>query len=359
MNKSTLTTVLEDAGLSPYQAEAYVTVLELGSASATDVAEESDVPDPRIYDVLRDLEQRGYVETYEQDSLHARAYSPESVLEDLRERADRFENAAEEIEDRWEAPTMDSHTVSFVKRIDTVLDKAEAKIRAAENQVLVAVSQSQYIRLRDALQDARERGVHVRLAIYAEEDALHSLPDESELRAVATEARYRSIPMPLIALVDRTATCFAPHDLSTNRYGIIVEDRTHAYVFHWFFMAGLWESTEPLFTDDDDSLPRTYVNIRNCIRDIAPLLRDGATVTATVQGLDVDSGSEVTLEGEIADIDYPSLESTGRDPLFSYLGGQATITVETDDGPIDVGGWGAVIEDYEATRIVLEDIRYD
>lgn len=356
MNGSTLTTVLEDAGLSPYQAEAYVTVLELGSASATDVADKSGVPDPRIYDVLRDLEQRGYVETYEQDSLHVRAYSPESVLEDLRGRAERFEDAANEIEGLWESPEIDSHTVSLVKRIDTVLDKAEAKIRAAENQVLIAVSQSQYVRLRDALKDAHDRGVHVRLAIYVEEGSNHSLPPESELRTVATEARYRSIPMPLIVLVDRTATCFAPHNLSTNRYGIIVEDRTHAYVFHWFFMAGLWESTEPLFTDEDESVPRTYVNIRNCIRDIAPLLEDGATITATVEGINVESGAAVTLEGKIVDIDYPSLEDAGRDSLFSYLGGQATITVETDDGTMEVGGWGAVIEDYEATRIVIEDV---
>lgn len=359
MNKSTLTTVLEDAGLSPYQAEAYVTVLELGSASATDVAEESDVPDPRIYDVLRDLEQRGYVETYEQDSLQARAYSPESVLEDLRERADRFEDAAEEIENRWEAPTMDTHTVSFVKRIDTVLDKAEEKIRAAETQIQVAVSRDQFVRLRSALKEAHDRGVHISLAIYVAEDSNYSLPSESELREVATEARYRSIPMPLIALVDRTATCFAPHTLSTNRYGIIVEDRTHAYIFHWFFMAGLWESTEPVFEDEDDSLPQTYVNIRKCIRDVAPLLDDGATVTATVQGIDVESSSEVTLEGTIVDTSYPSLEAAGLEPPFSYLGGQATIIVETDDGIVEVGGWGAVIEDYEATRIVIEDVNYD
>ncbi|MCU4716972.1 TrmB family transcriptional regulator [Halapricum hydrolyticum] len=357
MDTSTLTTVLEDAGLSPYQADAYVTILELGSASATDIAEKSDVPDPRIYDVLRDLEKHGYIETYEQDSLHARAYSPDSVLEDLRERADRFEQAADEIEDRWEAPTMDSHTVSFVKRMDTVLDKAETKIREAVNQVQVAADREQYERLRPALKAAHENGVHIRLALYLEEG--ESLPPKEELDSVATQVRYRAIPMPFIALVDRTSTCFAPHVLSANRYGIIVEDRTHAYVFHWFFMAGLWESTEPLVEDTDDSLPRTYVNIRQCIRDVWPLLEDGATLSVSVEGLEVESGSTVSFDGKIVDVSYPSLEAAGTDAPFLYLGGQATITIETDDGTVDVGGWGSVIEDYEATKIVLEGVTYE
>ena len=49
MDAGALRSTLEDAGLSPYQAEAYVTLLDLGAASATTVAEASGVPDPRIY----------------------------------------------------------------------------------------------------------------------------------------------------------------------------------------------------------------------------------------------------------------------------------------------------------------------
>ncbi len=69
MDDSELTDVLEDAGLSPYQAEAYDALLQLGAASATELADACAVPTARIYDVLRDLETKGYIETYEQDSL--------------------------------------------------------------------------------------------------------------------------------------------------------------------------------------------------------------------------------------------------------------------------------------------------
>jgi len=50
MDDDELSAVLYDAGLSPYQAEAYVTLLELGTATATAVADACEVPDPRIYD---------------------------------------------------------------------------------------------------------------------------------------------------------------------------------------------------------------------------------------------------------------------------------------------------------------------
>ena len=64
VNRSELISALRDAGLSPYQADAYVTILEVGAAPVTDIAEASGVPDPRIYDVLRDLEAEGYIELY-------------------------------------------------------------------------------------------------------------------------------------------------------------------------------------------------------------------------------------------------------------------------------------------------------
>lgn len=357
MEKEELIDALEDAGLSPYQAEAYVTVLELGSASATDIAETSTVPDPRIYDVLRDLEKDGYVETYEQDSLHARAYSPEVVLKDLRSRAKRFEDAADEIENRWEEPEMDTHTVSFVKRIDTVLDKAETKIESAETQIQIALSRSQLERLRPALERAHERGVHIRLALHVDSEA--DLPGESEMGSVVTEAQYRLLPMPFVALIDRTAACFAPHDLSMNRYGIIVEDRTHAYVFHWFFMAGIWESTKELYAVDDSSLPRSYVDVRNCIYDIAPLIEDGATIEATIYAFDVETGTEVTLKGTVSDVIYPKVENLSEDIPFAYIGGQATLLLDTGEKTCKVGGWGALVEEFEATRIVIESISYE
>jgi len=71
MDTEDLRDALEDAGLSQYQAEAYTALLRLGTASATELADACAVPTARIYDVLRDLEGKAYIETYEQGSLHS------------------------------------------------------------------------------------------------------------------------------------------------------------------------------------------------------------------------------------------------------------------------------------------------
>ncbi|SEV83292.1 TrmB family transcriptional regulator [Natrinema salifodinae] len=356
MDGDELIATLEDAGLSPYQADAFVTLLELGSASATDVAEASSVPDPRIYDVLRGLEEKGYVETYEQDSLHARAHDPADVLADLRSRANRFETAADEIEDRWSRPDLEDHKVSIVKRLDTVLTRADELIRSAANQVQIGLTPAQFDDLAPALAAARENGVDVKVCLVPPIDEEPSLPSTETLSETCTEARYRELPSPFVALVDRTWTCFSPHGGSTNEYGVIVNDRTHAYVFNWYFLTCLWEIHEPIYSARDDEPPITYVDIRRCLRDVEPLLAEGRTIEATVAGFETDAGREVTRRGTITDVTYGEHPANGDRTPLSHLAGEASLTIATDDGTHTVGGWGAMLEDYEARRITIEAI---
>jgi sugar-specific transcriptional regulator TrmB len=357
MNSDDLVEILEDAGLSPYQAEAYVAVLELGASSATDIAEASSVPDPRIYDVLRDLEGKGYVETYQQDSLHARAHDPGGVLQDLQTRAERFSEAADEIEDRWNRPAMEDHRVSIVKRIETVIERAESLIESAENQVQLSANPAQYERLAPALRSAREAGADVKLSLYTQSGDEPALPDEAELAETCTEARHRELPSPFIALVDRTWTCFSPHTRSVNEYGILVDDRTHTYVFHWYFLTCLWEVWEPLYVEGNEEPPITYVEIRHCVRDIAPLIDDGATVRATVEGYDTTTDERVELSGRLVETVYAGVSSANADdPPLSQLAGQVQITIDTGGETHTVGGWGAMLEAVEAQRITITAI---
>lgn len=357
MDGNELTEILEDAGLSPYQADAFVTLLGLGSASATDIAQASDVPDPRIYDVLRGLEEMGYIETYEQNSLHARAHDPADVLADLRSRANRFETAADEIEDRWSRPDIEEHKVSIVKRLDTVLTRADELIRSATNQVQIGLTPAQFRDLSDALASAHESGVDVKICLFPATGTEPDLPSMEALASTCTEARYRTLPSPFVALVDRSWTCFSPHGDSTNEYGVIVNDRTHTYVFHWYFLTCLWEIHESIYSARGDEPPITYVDLRQCLRDVEPLLEDGVTVEATVYGFETDTGREVTRRGTITDVTYTghSTSEERETPLF-HLAGKASLTLATDDGPYTVGGWGAMLEDYEATRITIESL---
>jgi len=329
----------------------YATLLELGTASATEIADESGVPGPRIYDVLRSLADRGYAETYEQDTLQARAHDPDEVLADLRNRADQFEAAAEEIETRWEQPEIKHNKVSIVKRFQTVVDRTRQFIEAATHQIHLSVSADDIETLRPALQEAHDRGVAVHISLYTADG--ERLPTADTFEGIAREVRARRLPSPFVALVDRQQTCFFHHPDAVDQYGILVDDRTHSYVFHWYFLASLWEHCETIYTERPADLPIEYVDIRRLVADIAPVVSDGITLAVSVEGHDTDTGERVSCTGTVTDTEYAT--STDTADSHSQVAGQATLYVETDDGELSVGGWGAIIEDVEATRIVVED----
>ncbi|WP_435320669.1 TrmB family transcriptional regulator [Haloarchaeobius sp. TZWSO28] len=357
MNSDELREVLQEAGLSPYQSKAYVALLELGTASARELVEASDVPDPRIYDVVRSLEDRGYVETYEQDTMRARAHSPADVLEDLQSRASRFEQAADEIEDRWEQPELDRHAASIVKRFETVVDRARLFIEEAENQIQLSASLEQYEQLEGVLAEALERGVYIQLSIYTAPDEEYELPAQERLAKTTTEARHRPIPSPFVALIDRRKACFGPHEDALNEYGVLVDDRMHEYVFHWYYVGCLWEICDEIYTARNDEPPIEYVDVREFIRDVEPLLLDGVTVGVRVLGKDVSSGEERILEGDLTDVYYEGDGYVGANEIpLAQLAGRASITVETSEGEFTVGGEGAMLEDIEGIRLTMTEI---
>ncbi|WP_193309431.1 TrmB family transcriptional regulator [Halorubrum halophilum] len=355
MDRAELTETLEDAGLSPYQADAYVTVLELGAAPVTRVADASGVPDPRIYDVLRDLESAGYIETYKQESLYARANDLDEITGDLRTRASRFTAATEEIERRWNEPSVEQSTVSIVTRFETVIKNAAEFIDDAETQVNVSLGIEHFDRLRGALKAATERGVRVNLSLHTPDGDPADLPGPDALAEVCSEARHRRLPSPFVVIVDRTKTCFAPHAGSTNEYGVLVDDRTHSYVFHWYFLTTQWDTWESIYTSRSDDPPIDYIDIRYCVRDVAPLLRDGASVKLRIEGTDTQSGADRVVEGLLSEVIVTGDGAVDAETIASY-GGQVGLIVETADGTVEVGGWGAMVEAVEAHQITVEAV---
>ncbi len=358
MDRSELVAALEAAGLSPYQADAYVALLGLGSAPVTAIAEACSVPDPRIYDVLRDLEAEGYIELYEQEALYARAFGLEEVIADLQQQAEQFAEAAEEIERRWDQPAIQETSVSVVTQFDTVVKNATDSIRRADDQVQAAVGTDHYESLYPALRTATENGVKVNLSLYTGDEDIDAFVAEEDLAAVCTELRHRTLPSPFVVVVDRTKTYFAPHEGSTNEYGVLIEDRTHTHVFHWFFLTNQWDGWEPYYASGGEGFPTDYTDIRYCVREIGPLLGAATTVRVSLEGVDTRTQRPRTVEGVVVDVRF-SGPGDGGDPhsgSIANYGGKVSLVVETEEGQVEVGGWGSTLEDVEAHQITVVSV---
>ena len=72
--------MLKGLGLTMYEAQAYVTLTSLISATATEISEKSEIPRSKIYDVLKKLYKKEYIEIEDGRPLTYNVKSPVEVL---------------------------------------------------------------------------------------------------------------------------------------------------------------------------------------------------------------------------------------------------------------------------------------
>ena len=72
--------LLKGIGLTMYEAQAYVTLTSLISASAVEVSEKSGIPRSKIYDVLKKLNEKDFIEIEDGRPLTYNVKSPVEVL---------------------------------------------------------------------------------------------------------------------------------------------------------------------------------------------------------------------------------------------------------------------------------------
>jgi sugar-specific transcriptional regulator TrmB len=72
-------------GFTEYESKAYAALVGLGETTAREIHEASKVPRTRIYDILRDLTNKGFVEFIEGSPTYYRVVEPDSVMEKLRD----------------------------------------------------------------------------------------------------------------------------------------------------------------------------------------------------------------------------------------------------------------------------------
>lgn len=347
MDRDAIATGLADAGLSEHEAEAYLTLLEQGTSEAVDVARRSSIPVPRIYDVVKQLEQRGYVETMERDTLHVRANEPVEVIEDLHERSQRLSTVATAIEDRWEETPMAEHDVNVTKRAETAIDHARKLIREADHSVDLAVSADAFPAFEKALTAVADEDVVVRLSVYLGDDR-DSVLDSDVVADAVTELRERSYPTALLAVVDGEAACYAPTNLP-DPFGVILKGDHLTLVFRWYFQTCLWAVWAPP-TARAAGCP-IYVSLEEFVVDVYAGWEAGETIRVRVEGLDTDTGDPASVEGTLVDAWFTSDDELNRAPTLTELSGEVSIAVEAEDRRYTVGSWCAQLEDLEAQRI--------
>jgi len=324
--------------LGEYEIEAYLAVLEHGRLTASEIADRTDVPQPRVYDTVRALADRGLVELRESRPLRVVAVDPAEALGGLQE---TLSSLTEGLTTRYTAPPRATEAVSLVKSRSTILRHLTDTVEAADYELELAVTPDLLGRFDDDLRAAVDRGVTVDLLVAP--DARAPDPETFAYDAVAHEARTRrGITTPVVAVADGERSVYATQDAlrdDRDRYGVIFERSALGFLVSGFYRTVLWTTGErTLFASEAvRPLPRRYASIRRCVNDL-PVYREGGDLYASVEGRDVETGSPRVVRGRVAETHAEGEEV-------------ATLTLETDDGTVTVGGQVAAYEDVEAHEV--------
>ncbi|MFC3476978.1 HTH-type sugar sensing transcriptional regulator TrmB [Halobacterium litoreum] len=325
--------------LGEYEIEAYLTVLQHGELTASEIADRTDIPQPRVYDTVRSLGDRGLVELRESRPMKVVALDPESAFEGLQS---DFAEMVAALEDEYTAPARDTEAVSLVKSRSTIVRYFGEVIADAEFELVCSLTPSLLERFADDLAAAKDRGVSVDLVVTPSADAPD--PERFDYGAVATTARgRRGITTPVVAVADGQYSVYATQGAvrdDPEKYGVIFNRSALGFLVSGFFGTVIWSTANRVLHDPNGavSLPRTYASIRRCVKDLATIDGD---VYATVRGRDVLTGEPRTDRGRVAETRLEANEEV------------ATLVVETDSGPVEVGGRVAAYEDVEAHEITV------
>ncbi|TYT60890.1 HTH-type sugar sensing transcriptional regulator TrmB [Natrialba swarupiae] len=336
--RSTVEHVGDRFNLGEYEIDAYLTVLGQGQLTASEISDRTDIPQPRVYDTVRSLSDRGLVELRESRPMKVVAIDPGDAFDDVQ---DSLEQMIDELEARYTAPARDTEAVSLVKSRSTILRYLEEIIDAAEYELSLSLTPDLLMRFEEELQAAVDDGVSVDLVVTPATDA--PAPAEFDYLAVATSARARrGITTPVIAVADGNYSIYATQDAlrdDQDRYGVIFNRSALGFLVSGFFGTVLWTTAEETLGEDESarSYPRRYASIRRCVKD---LLDEGGEFYATIDGRDVEIGGSRVVRGKVREVSFEVSEEV------------ANLTLESEDGEeITVGGRVAALEDVEAHEI--------
>jgi len=329
----------EQFDFSEYETAAYLAVLEYGRLTASQIADETDIPQPRVYDTVRSLADHGFVELHDTRPMEVVAVDPSDAFDGVRTTLDELVTG---LEQRYTAPGRTSEAVSLVSSRQTIVRYFGDVISSAEYELLVSLTPDLLARFEDELADRVSAGVTTELLL----SPAAELPDPAayDYSRVATVTRTRrGVTTPLVAVADGSYSVYTGRRAlrsAEDQYAVIFNRSELGFLVSGFLNTVVWPSSTTVEERARDGpYPRRYATIRRCVRELPAV---PGPFYATVDGRDVESGEFCTVAGEIVDT------------AMGTSGETAAITLDTGDSTVDVGGHAAALEDIEAYELRVD-----
>lgn len=203
--------LLEELGLTEYEARCFVALLRVEKASAKEVSDLSDVPRSRVYDAVDRLHRRGLVDIQQSDPRKFRALPQEKTIQVLRDQYDEtLSNVSEALGNLERSDDIEESGAWAISDHEHVTDRIETLLGDADDEVYLLVTDESAMErdVRSTLAAASGRGVDVIAEVPSEDAESRLLEDVPEATVRITEfaldtASIESKWLSRIVMVDR------------------------------------------------------------------------------------------------------------------------------------------------------------
>jgi len=333
----TLVNLFKEYGLKEYEAKAYVSLLFSRELTASELSRVSEIPQPRIYDVLNSLKLKGLVEIRQERPQKFRAVDPKIALQilsnDLLARLSNVRQTIfseiEKLKPQDQSLLLEEPNVWIIRNLDKAKQKIKSLIEAANVDIVMSSSASLVNEFVDSIISVTHSRKNVTVAVVC-------YCDESKVQINSNEAvllKQRPTPSLPIIMIDGTYCIVLAED-----YSLELGEPELMRILSDFFYYSVWRPSKTLtkFKLDQE---KTTSHIWLAIEMIKTMKKEDITVK--VSGFERKSRNVIEVEGSV--VDY-KLDPQGIFKNFTLLSGGKKYLV---------GGLGASVEDVEARLITI------
>ncbi|WP_123537799.1 TrmB family transcriptional regulator [Halosimplex salinum] len=332
-------------GLSDNEINTYFTLLELGEATTSTVADDTGVTQRSVYNIVERLEARALVRVNDHVSpTTIRALPPSEAMADISDRIDAMTPALEERFTETEPRTSE---IEMAKSRRKALRQLTEDVAAAESEVLVSVPADVFPEIESELRAALDRGVFVLLLVAEVEDA-----DAAAERyaGAGTVVRCWGDEMAFAYAVDDERAMIGSADVFDGAYfeeGVV-------WVSEWgltgaviaTFLGAYWPFAWEVDVAERPDLPVTCSWFRRATFAATRHLRAGADLRVEVE---TESGER--LAGRVVEARQALV-----DPATNEFTLENSLVLETDEGRVSVGAPGGFLEEFRGSSVTLRSV---
>ena len=130
---------LKKLGLNRYESQAYIALTQIITGQADEIAEAANLPRSRIYDILNQLEKKGYVEITRGRPLIYTAIEPTVIFRQEKETLiDELESTEKKLEELYLNNTSEVHApVWLIHTTENILEKEKEVIKKASKKIII------------------------------------------------------------------------------------------------------------------------------------------------------------------------------------------------------------------------------